>query len=727
MSVSVGAFLDGQAALFEPPEPPVRRAPDRSDGIRALTAWLPYVRGIGPHLSARLRAVGVDDWRGLDAPGAPLPRQLRAHAAWASRRGKQALQARDAGHFLAALPRPEHWRVAVAFPEHALFLDIETTGLSSHYHRVTCVGWALGGDCGVLVLDGDETALDNGGDALAEALARASVLVTFNGAHFDVPFLRRRLPVLAMPTAHVDLRHTGRRAGLTGGQKKVEEELGLRRADLAGMTGEDAPALWFRYQRGDMAALETLLRYNHADVDGLRRILGSVASRRVPGFAELPAAAACCSFASPLAMTSATGGGTGPAGAGRALRAPLTRAYRGHVGPRVVLRDLPEARGLRVVGIDLAGSARGRTGWALVEGGESETVPLRTDEEILSRTLAARPRLVSIDAPLSLPAGRVSVGDDDPGRQKYGIMRECEREMKRRGVNSYPALIQSMQGLTARGIEFARTLRGLGVPVIESFPGAMQDILGIPRKGLSLEMLKQAVAEYGLAGPWQDGPATHDEIDALSSAIVAQMFWAGRYEALGTDEEDHLIVPDVDRRKTRVRVVGLSGPTGSGKSTAAALLADRGFASAGFSAALADVRTGLPRAELQRLGEAVRTRPDGQRRLGQKVIRNVGDAPLAVVDGLRFPEDDALMRETYGPAFVHVHLDCLHGDRRTRFLARGGDPDEYAAAAASPTEQGAAAMRALADQVVDTTGRPDASAAALLRAVGFPDDLPGTA
>jgi predicted nuclease with RNAse H fold len=42
--------------------------------------------------------------------------------------------------------------------------------------------------------------------------------------------------------------------------------------------------------------------------------------------------------------------------------------------------------------------------------------------------------------------------------------------------------LPSMQGLTRRGMALAVRLRDLGVPVIESYPGAAQDIMGIPRK-----------------------------------------------------------------------------------------------------------------------------------------------------------------------------------------------------------------------------------------------------
>jgi predicted nuclease with RNAse H fold len=107
-----------------------------------------------------------------------------------------------------------------------------------------------------------------------------------------------------------------------------------------------------------------------------------------------------------------------------------------------------------------------------------------TDDEMVARVIAISPALVSVDSPLSVPFGRTRVEDDDPGRSEFGIMRRCERELKRRGINVYPCLLPSMQGLTRRGMRLATRLRRLGIPVIESYPGAAQDIMGIPRKGL---------------------------------------------------------------------------------------------------------------------------------------------------------------------------------------------------------------------------------------------------
>jgi len=154
---------------------------------------------------------------------------------------------------------------------------------------------------------------------------------------------------------------------------------------------------------------------------------------------------------------------------------------------------------LRVVGIDLTGSEVRPSGWCALVGKDVTTALIGEDQELVSRTIAARPHLVSIDSPLSLPSGVSSI-DNEREIGEFGIMRYCERLLKKRGVNVYPALIPSMRRLTGRGIRLAGLFRSHGIPVIESYPGAAQDIMNIPRKRAGLEFLEQGLAEFGVSG-----------------------------------------------------------------------------------------------------------------------------------------------------------------------------------------------------------------------------------
>ncbi len=195
--------------------------------------------------------------------------------------------------------------------------------------------------------------------------------------------------------------------------------------------------------------------------------------------------------------------------------------------------------GPRIVGIDLTGSERRATGWALLDGCHASTQSLRTDAELIRETIAARPDIVSIDSPLSMPEGVTDC--DSVGSSP--IYRKCELALKRMGISVFWCLLPTMKGLTTRGMMLAAELRKHGLTVIESYPGAAQDLLGIPRKGSSLEELKKGMGRIGISGPYLTDHVTHDEVDAITSALVGLFFLADDYIALGTPTEDYLIVP----------------------------------------------------------------------------------------------------------------------------------------------------------------------------------------
>jgi predicted nuclease with RNAse H fold len=204
-----------------------------------------------------------------------------------------------------------------------------------------------------------------------------------------------------------------------------------------------------------------------------------------------------------------------------------------------VLTAAHDSRAPRVVGIDLTGSERRATGWALLEGAAAITKAIRSDEELLRETIAASPDIVSIDSPLSLPEG-VTDAHNSGNRPIY---RRCELALKRMGISVFWCLLPTMKSLTMRGMRLASEFRKAGLTVIESYPGAAQDLLGIPRKGSSLEELKQGMARIGIAGEYLTGQVSHDEVDAITSALVGLFFLADDYIALGTPAEDYLIVP----------------------------------------------------------------------------------------------------------------------------------------------------------------------------------------
>src|SRR5207244_4603320 len=116
-------------------------------------------------------------------------------------------------------------------------------------------------------------------DRLEQALPAGGMLFTYNGHCFDLVCIRQHLGMdLRARFESWDLRWVCQRHGLRGGQKLIEQRIGVQRA-LAGMDGLEAIALWNRYQRGDPQALHTLLHYNTEDLNGLLAIKQHLAER----------------------------------------------------------------------------------------------------------------------------------------------------------------------------------------------------------------------------------------------------------------------------------------------------------------------------------------------------------------------------------------------------------------------------------------------------------------
>ncbi|USU11440.1 DUF429 domain-containing protein [Sphingomonadaceae bacterium OTU29THOMA1] len=568
-------------------------------------------------------------------------------------------------------------------PDRVLFLDIETTGLSRHYDYITAVGFEIDGRYDVW-LTGDDPL------AFRTALARARSLITFNGTLFDLPFLDEALDGLEWPAHHVDLRYACRRVGLTGGQKRIEEHLGIRcREGMEGVDGAMAVLLWHRHLRGDGSALKSLVHYNRADVRAMTHILDHVIETLSP--ADLLSGVERPSFA----LRSVPG--NLPARVDARASAPHSTR------PGATFRSLfggTRSAEATIVGLDLTGAAKRRTGVCVLRGDQAQTAALATDDEIVAHVLAAEPDLVSIDSPLCLPVGRTSAFDDDPER-RFGIMRVCERILKRRGINVYPCLLPSMQRLTARGIALAARFRGHGLPVIECYPGAAQDIMGIPRKGAGQEWLQLGLSEFGVCGTFETTRVSHDELDAITCAIVGSFHLAGMTEGLAGPGEEPMVVPML--AGGQIRVVGISGETMAGKTTAARLLERAGFAYTRISLVIDEVireRGGIPdRTSRQEVGLELHENP-GQRWLCRKAIERVpADVRAVVVDGLRWREDADYLRERFGGGFVHLHVladDAVRLDRARR-LGRG---EELLTASRHPVESEVAALAGVADCVL---------------------------
>ena len=192
-----------------------------------------------------------------------LPPGLRSSLERGIAASEEALRRGRYRYFADRLPPREHWRAWPEFRDRVAFLDIETTGLDIGRDALTVVG----------LYDGvRKRSFVRGVDLedLPRALEDRQLLVTFNGARFDIPFLRRAFPRMRLDQLHLDVMGPLHRLGYWGGLKRIERRLGIERSDAtSAMSGFDAVRLWQAYEAGDDEALDALIAYNLEDVVNL--------------------------------------------------------------------------------------------------------------------------------------------------------------------------------------------------------------------------------------------------------------------------------------------------------------------------------------------------------------------------------------------------------------------------------------------------------------------------
>jgi predicted nuclease with RNAse H fold len=155
---------------------------------------------------------------------------------------------------------------------------------------------------------------------------------------------------------------------------------------------------------------------------------------------------------------------------------------------------------------------------------------------VLKRIEESRPRIVAIDAPLSLPTGRKSI------EHRTNVhLRECDKELLRRRIKFFPITLGPMRKLTTRGINLRRTLENKHISVIEVYPGGAQDILGISRKQQGLERLRIGLEKLGVRG--LSSRMSDHELDAVTCAVVGKLFLDGKTVTYGTPEQG-IVMPD---------------------------------------------------------------------------------------------------------------------------------------------------------------------------------------
>ncbi len=472
----------------------------------------------------------------------------------------------DISFFVNKLPSSEYWRLYKSFHEKVLYLDIETTGLSRYYHDVTVVGTFDGFNFRIFVKDVNL-------DDLSGHLKNYDILVTFNGKKFDVPFLEKYFQDsktnvdFTVPPIHIDLRYLLRSLGYKGSLKNIEKQLCINRdISVTDLDGREATVLWSKFLRGDVESLQKLLLYNVYDVINLKKIMDFCYHEKCKCLKETSKSKSRQTWlfhenASSLDYELSSSIFKTPSvnvqnindvfyvwlNEELALTIDLNNIKKVNLKlNELVQKILNNGYEPVSVGIDLTGSEKRATGFCVLKGSSAYLSLVKTDDELISLTEKANPAVVSIDSPLGLPGG-VTLSEGEFDDKKYGIMRICEKILKKRSVNVYPCWIQSMRGLTQRGMRLANIFRYKGYLTIESFPGAAQDILQFPRKKVDLKELEISLKDIGIEVKTKKENISHDELDALTSALVGYFYLADMYEAIGVENEGLLIVPDVKR------------------------------------------------------------------------------------------------------------------------------------------------------------------------------------
>ena len=191
---------------------------------------------------------------------------------------------------------------------------------------------------------------------------------------------------------------------------------------------------------------------------------------------------------------------------------------------------------MSVVGLDLAGVEGRPTGLCVLKDMRAETSLVYTDKEVLQRTEESKPEIVAIDAPLSLPAGRESIEQRTPVH-----LRECDKELLRRGIKFFPITLGPMRKLTNRGIKLRGILENKHLRVIEVYRGGAQDVLGIPRKQQGLKRLRMGLEKVGIVG--LNSRMSDHELDAVTCALVGKLFLEGKSVTYGTSEQA-IVMPE---------------------------------------------------------------------------------------------------------------------------------------------------------------------------------------
>lgn len=186
------------------------------------------------------------------------------------------------------------------------------------------------------------------------------------------------------------------------------------------------------------------------------------------------------------------------------------------------------------IGVDLAAREQNDTGVCILNRKAILKV-VRGDEELIQEITAASPRIVAIDAPLTLPAGRCCFASSCDCMNRGKNLRSADRELISKGYRVFPPGFAWMKDLTMRGIKLRRLLEKK-FRVIEVHPRTSL---------LALNWREADVYEYlEKKGYGNLNPKNEHEFDAIICAITGLLHLEGKTIRIGDEGEGQIVIPE---------------------------------------------------------------------------------------------------------------------------------------------------------------------------------------
>lgn len=228
-----------------------------------------HIDGIGPKKEKLLWEEGVNDWQDAmdNIDYYAMPKSIKDALKIELPKSIYNYNSKNYNYFIKKLPNSILYRLYPILINETLFLDIETTGIKPPNAHITVIGCYDGREMKVFVHGINER-------EFLDYIKDYSIVVTFNGSCFDIPFLERYFKT-SIECAQIDLRFLLKDLGYSGGLKKIEREAGLSRGnDMEGVTGYTAVLLWNYYKETkDKTAIDSLIHYNLLDTINLEHLL----------------------------------------------------------------------------------------------------------------------------------------------------------------------------------------------------------------------------------------------------------------------------------------------------------------------------------------------------------------------------------------------------------------------------------------------------------------------